>query len=208
MNYDDNRLWTQDVSLLYSGGRFRQLIPTKEMSFNQRTNALVRLILLATVFIYLYNRDGRYLLYGAFSAGLLTAVAAFGGRRRNPPPRQATTMDFGGRGPGEVAPSGPYDCQHPTPNNPFGNVLLTDLADNPNRPPACDVDDVAGEIERAYGANTFRDTDDVGYRRSGMMSFYTMPDTSTYQAGREAFAQACYGSGPTCKEEQAQCGLY
>lgn len=196
-------LWTSDITTLYAGGRARQLVPTKEMTYNERVNALVRLVILATVCVYLYNRDGRYLLYGLFSVGLLTFVAAYGAGR---PPRAPRP----GVPPASVAPAGggpygPYPCTPPTVNNPFGNVLLTDFKYNPDRPPACDVDLVSDDIKRAYGANMYRDADDIDFRKSGLINFYTMPDTSTYQAGREEFARACYGSGDTCKQDQSRC---
>ena len=200
-----SQLWTRDVTILYAGGRYKQLVPTKEMTYAERVNAIVRLIILSSALIYLYNRDTRYLLYGMFSIAVLTTVASCGARRSNPRPSQPTTASALESDPITVAPRAPYDCTHPTPDNPFANVLLTDYKYNTDRPPACDVDQVSGEIKRAYGANLYRDADDIDFRKSGINSFYTMPDTTVWQSGREAFAQACYGSQPTCKEEQSQC---
>ena len=182
-------LWTSDLTILWTDGRVRQLYPTKQMTFPERVNALVRLVILATVCIYLYNRDTRYVLYGTFCVALLTLAAQFGG--------QTTRLG---------APPGTASCTHPTPNNPFMNVLLTDYKDNPNRPPACPVDQVSGEIERAYAASTYRDAGDIGLRSAGFDRFHVMPDTSCFNAGREAFAAAVYGTGPTCKEDQSRCG--
>ena len=193
-------LWTRDVTLLYAGGRARQLVPTADMTYYERVNALVRLILLATACIYLYNRDARYLLYGGFSVALLTLAAAVGGDRPRPTPPPGTQVT-----PQTAAPPCAYPCTMPTANNPFGNVLLTDYKYNPDRPPACNADLVSEDIKRAYGANLYRDADDIDFRKSGINSFYTMPDTSTYQAGREDFARACYGIGETCKTDQAKC---
>ena len=185
-------LWSSDVSLLYADGRLRQLFPTSDMTYPERVNALVRLIVLMTVCIYLYNRDTRYVLYGMFCVGLLTFVAHVGISGRTFQPRAGSAS---------VRPA----CTHPTVNNPFANVLLTDYKYDPNRPPACPVDSVAGEIEAAYGATAYRDADDLGYRRAGFNQFITQPDTTTWQGGREAFAKAVYGSGPTCKQDQSKC---
>lgn len=183
-------LWTDDVSLLWRDGRVRELFPMRGMAFPERINALVRLILLATACIYLYNRDTRHVLYGLFAVGVLTVVAKCAAPR--PPAGR-------GRAPMDCPP-----CTRPTPNNPFGNVLLTEYRDNPDRPPACNVDDYKGEIEQAYAATQVRN---AGQRDSSINAFYTMPDTSCWQAGREAFAQALYGTQPTCKEDQRYCGL-
>lgn len=195
-------LWTEDISVLYTGNNIRQIVPTKEMTYSERINAIVRLIILSSVLIYLYNRDGRYLLYGVFSICLLTYTGHQQNKKNPAPPQPIVGYP---QPPYSVAPAGPYDCEHPTVDNPFANVLLTDYKYNPNRPPACDVDLVSDQIKAAYGANLYRDSDDVDFRKSGLRSFYTMPDTSLYQSGREAFAQACFGSQPTCKEDQKFC---
>lgn len=182
-------LWTDDVSLLYKDGRIRELFPARSMTFPERVNALVRLIIFAAVCIYLYNRDTKYLLYAVFAIALITGVAKF--RRSD---RQTDNEDH-------LYPP----CTHPTPNNPFANVLLTDYKDNPNKPPACNVDAARDEIEKAYAATQVRT---AGQRDFSINSFYTMPDTSTYCAGREDFARALYGTGPTCKQDQRYCGGY
>lgn len=124
-----------------------------------------------------------------FCVGLLTAAALLGGNhpRTGAPPAAST-------------------CTRPTANNPFMNVLLTDYKDNPNRPPACPVDDVSDEIKRAYASTTYRDAEDIGLHNAGYDRFYTMPESTCWNAGREAFAAAVYGTGPTCKEEQSRCG--
>jgi len=183
-------LWINDVSLLYRDGRIKQLVPTRDMSYTERVNALVRLVIISTMCIYVYNRDSRYVLYGVFCSALLTLVARIGR-----PSGAALTKG---------SPPADTSCTHPTPNNPFANVLLTDYKYNPNRPPACNVDDVSGEMKRAYAANSYRNAGD--FSLNGFDRFYTMPDTSLYQAGREAFADAVYGNAPTCKTDQSRCG--
>ena len=185
-----SQLWTSDVTLLYREGRLKELFPTRGMSFAERVNAIVRLVVMATVCVYMYNRDTRYVLYGLFAIALVTAVAAF----RSPPVHPG----------GSARPQATHDgCTHPTPENPFANPLLTDYRDNPNKPPACNVDDVRGEIEQAYAATQVRN---AGQRDFSINSFYSVPDSSTWHAGREAFAKALYGPGPTCKQDQAFCG--
>lgn len=189
-----DQLWTHDISLLYRGPRIKQLVPTRFMTFEERVNAIVRLVILTSCLVYVFNRDGRYLLYGGFCVLVITLVA---GLRPSKLPRLLSR-------PTTVAPQRGYACTHPTPNNPFANVLI---GDSPDKPPACDVDAVSDEIQRTYGAGIYRDLDDVGYKKSGITSFHTMPDTSSWQAGREAFAKSCYGSQPTCKENQGYCGF-
>lgn len=183
-------LWTDDISLLYKDGRVCELFPTRGMDFASRINAIVRLTALGSICVYLYSRDTRHVLYGAFAVAVLTLVAQCSRQtptKLHPPPQPADCLP----------------CTRPTVNNPFSNVLLTDYKDNPNKPPACNVDDVAGEIDKAYAATQVRG---AGERDFSINAFYTMPDSSTWQAGREAFARSLYGSRPTCKEDQRYCG--
>lgn len=181
-------LWTNDVSQLWTGDSIRQLFPTKTMTYNERVNALVRLIILGTACVYLYSRDTRHVLFGIFTAGLLTAAAALGTPK---------TPRLG-------APPAVSSCQRPTPDNPFMNVLLGDYKYNPDRPPACKYDDVAPEIEAAYAKTVPREVGALG-PPPGFNNFYTVPDTSTWQAGREEFARALYGNNKTCKSDQGLC---
>ena len=194
-----NQLWTTDVSLLWKDGRIRQLFPTRQMSYAEKVNSLVRLTILTTACIYLYNRDTRYVLYGIFCIALLTTVAWIGQRQKHRATKQQLST---------LQPGDPLPCTHPTQNNPFANVLLTDYKYHPDRPPACDVDEVADEIEHAYAATTIRNAGDLAPTTRGINQFYTMPDSTTWQAGREAFAKAVYGSGDTCKTDQRLCGNY
>lgn len=73
------------------------------------------------------------------------------------------------------ADEGSSICQPPTRDNPFGNVLLTDISDNPNRPPACKYDDVKGDIKRTFDDQQYRDVTDVYSNAS--RSFHSLPDT-------------------------------
>ena len=66
----------------------------------------------------------------------------------------------------------------PSPNNPFMNVLLTEITDNPNREDAAPVDDPAtlAAIDTAFKSTTdmYMDTSDVFDQAQAKRTFHTI----------------------------------
>ena len=86
-------------------------------------------------------------------------------------------------------------CTRPTPQNPFMNLLLSDLKDDPSKPAACDIEDhrVRNKMDEYFDRGLFRDVDDVFHRNTSERQFYTMPvTTAANDAG--AFASWLYGA--------------
>ena len=88
------------------------------------------------------------------------------------------------------------------------NVLLTDIIDNPKRPPAAPA--YEPPINKAINNSTmdprlFLDLgDNLSFDRS-MRNFYAMPNTKI-PADQKGFAEFCYGDMPSCKEgNEFQC---
>ena len=88
------------------------------------------------------------------------------------------------------------------------NVLLTDIIDNPKRPPAAPA--YEPPINKAINNSTmdprlFLDLgDNLSFDRS-MRNFHSMPNT-TIPNDQKGFADFCYGNMPSCKEgNEFQC---
>jgi len=93
-------------------------------------------------------------------------------------------------------------CTRPTLNNPYMNVLLTDINRYPDRPQACDITrpDVRLRADDLSAHNLYVDSDDIyGVRSGGNNAFYTTAST-TIPNDQTGFAQWLYGSGPTCRD--------
>ena len=93
-----------------------------------------------------------------------------------------------------------------TPDNPFANMLVSDLATNPGRPRACAYDQHANLIEKHFNQGLVRNLYDVYDKENSQRQFMTMPVT-TAAADVSAFARYCYGGlgRKTCKEDTAKC---
>jgi hypothetical protein len=77
----------------------------------------------------------------------------------------------------------------PTADNPFMNAPLTDILDNPNRPPAADVTSLAvrDKVNAAFAqtSNIYMDTTDVFDLVQSQRNFHTVPEDN--HAGLLAF---------------------
>jgi hypothetical protein len=77
----------------------------------------------------------------------------------------------------------------PTPDNPFMNAPLTDILDNPDRPPAADVTrkDIRDEVNASFAqtSNLYMDTTDVFDSIQSQRNFHTVAEDD--HAGLLAF---------------------
>ncbi len=97
-------------------------------------------------------------------------------------------------------------CTLSTPDNPFANMLIGDLANNPGRPPACKYDVHKDQIRENFNRGLVRNGYDLYEKENSQRQFMTMPVT-TSAPDTIAFAHFCYGNAgrPTCKEDPSRC---
>jgi hypothetical protein len=91
---------------------------------------------------------------------------------------------------------------HPTPANPFMNVLLTEISDNPYRSPAASVqgENVKAELDTYFQTMFARDPGDVFNHTQNQRNWVAMPST-TIPNDQESFANWLYRvPGQTYKE--------
>jgi hypothetical protein len=91
---------------------------------------------------------------------------------------------------------------NPTAANPFMNILISEISDNPYRKPAADVQGVAvrAELDDYFNTMFARDPGDVFNRTQSQRQWVTMPST-TVPNDQESFANWLYRApGRTYKE--------
>lgn len=193
--------WYNDIGVL--ARRPDEFWPTGEHTAEERLNALVRLVAYTSLGVFLYRTQAKFVAFGLGAVLLLSMVHM---RDR----RQPRADGGAGKPVWRKAQSGPRGkapaCTLSTPNNPFANMLVSDLATNPGRPPACKYDDQADLIEKNFNQGLVRNMYDVYDRENSRRQFMTMPVT-TASADTIAFAQFCYGNAgrSTCKEDPKRC---
>ena len=182
-------LWVFDARILFRSDRVHEFFPYFHMRYNERINALTRLVLYCSAALSIVRRS---FTPGVVGLGVCL-ILAFSCRQE----MQRTEKL-----------SGTSACQMPTKDNPFMNVLPTDLSDRPNRPPACShaVPEVAKGVKDSFERGLFMSVDDLWEKKNGQRQFYTM-DHTTVPNEQGKFARWLYSAGNdrTCKVYPSSC---
>ena len=104
----------------------------------------------------------------------------------------------------DVRTGTPSTCTPPTEMNPFANMLVGDMNEQPERPRACHVNDGPFHkqaVQRAFRANGIYDETDVFDRNASQRQFYTMPSTTFLNDPNGSYKTWLYDLPPTKKEE-------
>lgn len=188
------KIWYEDLPNFITFDNYFMIWPDKEMKFAEQLNCLLRFSLYFTVIVFIIKKDANILFIPIFMA-IFTYYVYFVDKQNKQ--NEKLYMDtFHVQKDKKTG----KQCQKPTPNNPFMNVLVSDYATNPKRKSACSLTPtVKKEIKTYFDNNLFRDVDDVFHKNSSDRQFYTTPIT-TIPNDQTGFAKWLYGTGPTCKE--------
>lgn len=188
-------IWFEDPTRLFTRDTFLHFFPSADMTLEAKMNSLMRFSVYFFVVNFLFTKD-----YTMVALVMVTAAATAGMYRYNKDEDKRTRESFLKKG---MAYSSldKRACAQPTTHNPFMNVLMSDFDQNPERPPACDVDNdgVKGLISNQFNQSLFKDVDDIFGRKSSERQFYTTPNTKIPN-DQDGFAKWLYETGPTCKE--------
>lgn len=212
-------VWYNDVRALPR--RPNEFFPTRDQSPEERVNAIVRLLVYCTAAVVAYKRQWKYALFGAGAVAVVSLAYRGTGRRQrrwsppdanvdmskaqHTPPAASRAAAVGGVVPRDAQRARPR-CTASTPDNPFGNMLLSDLNDRPDRAPACKYDDQAELIRQNFNRGLVRNAYDVYEKENSQRQWMTMPVTAS-APDTVAFAHFCYGNAgrTTCKEDPSKC---
>lgn len=172
--------------------------PTSRESVAERVNSTTRFIIYICLAIFIIRRDPRVIMLGAGAIGVLYAFYKSDMIQPAVRPAQAD---------GRLQTPGRSLITHPTLDNPMGNVLMSDYAEYPDRPPAAFYPTVEREVKSYLHDSVPRDAADVwGTRNQAATRFYSMPST-TIPNDQTGFAEFAYGPKfkPMCRDDSAFC---
>lgn len=159
--------WYTEPSVLFSKDTWYVFVPQPNMSVKAALNAVVRFAVYLSFLLTLTSRDPLYLLFiptVMFATILLESWF---------PTTKKITESF-------VSSYEGTDRTMPEADNPFMNAPLTDILDNPDRPPAADVTDlkVRDKVNAAFAqtSNIYMDTSDVFDLVQAQRNFHTVPE--------------------------------
>lgn len=199
--------WSENPKILINRTRLIEFVPTSDMTWKERLNALARLSIYSALLLMMYLGKSWPLYIGL--AGILITLFLFRFGPQPAPvytdaPDEHPTTDS----PNPFIPSKQPKCIPPTRNNPFMNVMQNEYIDNPTRPPACDYDQVKDDVEKQWGYNLYQDIDDaIWNRNNSQREWFTMPYT-TIPNDQGGFANWCFKTGPVCKTDSTACLRY
>ena len=224
--------WINNPSILFNNEQITDLWPTTNMDYEQKLNALTRLIALITLIGYIFSSSTRILVAGVLTIGMI--IVLFYARK----PKMTKNMlkeGFAVQG-NEV--TGMFDKSIVNPvsletiirddfkegnkKNPFGNVLLTEIMDDPDRksaPPAFNPtidEDITKNVKKSIQSMNpgIKNTNKQLYGdlwqnfeldQSNRVFFSTANTRVTNDQG--SFAKFLYGNMPSAKGSSTEDNL-
>lgn len=213
----EETFWFNDPTILMKNDKILQLWPKDSMSYNEKLNAISRLvILLTTLGLVILRRPFKIFATGFITIGIVYLLFHLNSRRADKEsflskPKYRENVD-------DVQKKmKKYDKHYEKVNaaNPLGNVLVTDIHDNPTRksaPPAYmkdinkDINDATKKMIKDVNVSNkdidkrlFRDLGDNYMFEESMIPFHTNANTQIPN-DQASFADFCYGTMTSCKE--------
>ena len=223
------QFWSNDPTVLFNKEYIFELWPTTNMCYEQKLNAITRLVILITILGYILTMSKRVLVVGILT--LLVIFVLFKMRKQKIT-KNMLNEGFSLQG-NEV--TGMFDKNNAsyvnpetldsvlksefkegTKKNPFSNVLLTQIADDPNRkaaPPSFNVDcdeDITKNIKRAVQMmnpgikNTNKQLYGDLYQEfeldNSNRAFFSTANTNVQPGDQSSFGKYLYGTMPSAKE--------
>jgi len=180
----DEKLWTRDFKIIFE--KSFDIIPNNSMTFNQKLNSLTRFfIIISIVFFMMYGNKNVFLAPIVFMFFIYVIFAS----------SENGNLDTFSNGTKK-----PENCKEPTLNNPFMNLLLTDINRENGNKVSCGIDDVEKEITENFNANLYFEADDIFQKNNSQRQFYTVPNTESANRQHE-LGEWLYNIGPTLKEK-------
>ena len=222
--------WSNEPTVLFNKDYIFELWPTINMCYEQKLNAITRLIILITILGYILTMSSRIIFVGILT--LVVIFILFNMRKKK------LTKDMMSEGflvQGSGSGSGSYGNSSDTnaipldkilkdeykegnKKNPFSNVLLTEIMDSPDRkaaPPAFNVDvdeDITKNIKRSvqFMNPDIKNTNKQLYGDlwqnfeldQSNRAFFSTANTKVTN-DQSAFSKFLYGKMPSGKESNA-----
>lgn len=229
--------WFNDPTILFNKESILQLWPTKEMTFEEKLNAISRIVILMSILGFIFTRNWKLILIGIITLAIIFTVYRL--RKQSIVKSLLNKEGFSVNSsiqPSPFTPSTSLTTTNPvtletvlksefyptTKKNPFGNVLLTDIADKPNRKAAAPSfnPDVYDEINKMVKKQTqmlnpgiintnkqlYGDLHSNYDFDNSMMRFYTTAN-SRIENDQGAYANWLYSKMPSGKGDDADSAL-
>ena len=162
------QFWFKDPAILFKKDNWNKFVPLQTMTTAEALNSVVRFTIYFAAIMFFATGEGMYILSVPV---VMVATILLG----NVFPNGKTLESF------SIQPDvhqTSKDHTMPTKDNPFMNVLLTEIQDNPNRPDAAPTmrREVKDQIYKAFQqtSDIYMDTSDLFDQAQAMRHFHTL----------------------------------
>ena len=225
--------WLNEPTILFNKYYIFELWPATYMSYEQKLNAITRLIVLITILGYIITNSIRLLIVGILTLALIFVLFTV---KKKHITKNMVDEGFEINGDKVIGlyenPDTNYTTNPVTLEkvlktefkegnklNPFSNVLLTQITDDPDRksaPPAFNPDvevDITKHVKKAVqymnpgikntNKQLFGDLFQEYELDQSNRIFYSTPNTRVQPGDQSSFGQYLYGTMPSGKESTA-----
>ena len=216
--------WFNDPIILFNKESILEIWPTQQMSFEAKLNAISRIVIFMSLLGFIFTRKLKLIIIGIVTLAIIftlyklkkQSIVKFKEGFSVNPSMQPSALSPAPMTTNPVTLESVLRTEfHPTTKkNPFGNVLLTDIADNPNRKAAApsfnpDVyDDITSSVKKQTqmlnpgiintNKQLYGDLYDSYTLDNSMMRFYSTAN-SRVENDQGAYAKYLYGQMPSGK---------
>ncbi len=166
------QIWYKDPAVLFTKESWYKFVPLPSMLVPEALNSVVRFTIYFTVIMAATTAETNYFLIIPL---VMLATVFFDQVLPNGKTLESFSIKTNIEG-----VSSTYTM--PTDNNPFMNVLLTEIVDNPNRPDAAPTNrkDIREQIKKSFQHTNdiYMDTSDAFDQRQAMRTFHTIQSST------------------------------
>jgi hypothetical protein len=214
--------WVNQPTILFNKKYITDVFPLKSMSLEEKFNAITKFVLFLTILGFIFSQNFQLVFIGMLTVAIVTAIYY---QKKKKYIEERSTENFLNRqnkkGEAdiklkELLNDGFYPINK---KNPFGNVLLTEINSNPNRPSAAPAfnpevyDKINNSVKKQTqmlnptidGTNKqiYGDLYENYNLDNSMMRFYSTANTRV-ENDQGAYAQWLYGNMPSAKEDNIE----
>lgn len=226
------QFWIYQPTILFNKTQALKLYPISDMTYEEKLNALTRFVLIVTILGFIFSQNFQLIFIGALTIGILIALYFYKKKKiieskegfnnlssNSKDKTNKTNKNNKNNISLELKELLDEEYYNINKKNPFGNVLLTEINSDPNRPsaPPAFNPQVVDKINSAVKKQTqmlnssinntskqiYGDLYENYNLDNSMMRFYTTPN-SKVENDQHAFAQYLYGNMPSAKEDNIE----
>ena len=201
--------WFESIHVLLNLDTMNQALPSKEMTYAEKVNALVRLSWYIGIIASLVTFNVLYLYIPVVTMLVTYVLYLFRDQEQKTAEYKKKTEAALAKVPESVPEEATLEkfadyierenTTPPSEENPFMNPMPFDRRDRSPAVPLLSNPVNRANVEVLYDKGNWRDVNDVWDRNNGKRQFFTMPWT-TYPNDQGSFANWLYKTPATCKE--------